>query len=180
MPLGSPSEWRPWVSQHLLTPLQIGLSPAGTCLNCSLMQLNAFVFLPRFPGDLTRDGTNKVGSSPPVRICGFFVYPQVGGPRTGRCTEPLTRTILFHLGSLPTTRLPIRLPSIPHASVSATRFWGPGVMVPSRTNQSLPSRRVYLAEETPTRTHKPAHVSNHRRRSMPSGKVLGTMREVNR
>lgn len=88
--------------------------------------------------------------------------------------------ISFHLSSPPTVRSSV-LPYIPHTSVSTTRFQVPGLMALNRTGQFLPSwRRVYLVKETPTRKKNPAHVSNHRRCSVPSGKVLGSVGEINR
>lgn len=46
----------------LLIPLQVSLALGRDCLNCSDVQLNMLFFLDRFPGDLTTEATDKVGS----------------------------------------------------------------------------------------------------------------------
>lgn len=46
----------------LLIPLQVSLALGRDSLNCSDMQLNMLFFLDRFPGDLTTEATDKVGS----------------------------------------------------------------------------------------------------------------------
>lgn len=46
----------------LLIPLQVSLALARDYLNCSDVQLNMLFFLDRFPGDLTTEATDKVGS----------------------------------------------------------------------------------------------------------------------
>lgn len=102
-------------AKALLILLQISRSFARACLHGSVMRLNTLVFLHRFPGDLTAEGTNKVGCFPSPQLlpgppCGGL-WAWQDGLISFRLGTPLTSTDVHVCGcrQVPGTTLDTRV-----------------------------------------------------------------------
>lgn len=84
-------------------------------------QLNVLVFLHRFPGDPTADGTNKVRCSPSLGSFGVFTAPRVWVPGPGKVGRATPGHDLIFSGSQPADCPPS---PVPHTPVSAPRCSG--------------------------------------------------------